>query len=402
MESQTLEAPLISLISASDRISISHTELLRKCQEESLPVYFSPPSSLNIWALKTLSDDPVYSLWARVSDIPSQTLYTRSPLRKRYIDVGLPPTVLHTSCYFKLKDAEITGLLQKGSIKTSGFTQLYQLDGRNMKPGGTALPSDKELALFEKVRSETKRAKKLTPLSIGYKQEFYGLAPTEIKPAEPRDLPEIAISYEDLWIERDQFSQIIDKCAPSNDNIILEIFPELKDALDADSCQNQLPLKLTAVLSACIRAWKRCQPDLPLRSEAEWVKKTLGQQPEIKFGKETLDKICTLYTSDFDYTQGDQSHRVLPDPSRSGSRLIKSAKSPLSEEIRKSGLLVLVDAWIQHYQEADLWDDSNKKPDNKKYKVVEERAKALLESYLSDKLARHMLLILKETRPWQD
>ena len=63
---------------------------------------------------------------------------------------------------------------------------------------------------------------------------------------------------------------------------------------------------------------------------------------------------------------------------------------------------MLVDAWIQHYQEADLWDDSNKKPDNKKYKVVEERAKALLESYLSDKLARHMLLILKETRPWQD
>ena len=162
-----MEAPLISLISASDRISISHTELLCKCQEESLPVYYSPPSSLNIWALKTLSDDPVYSLWARVSDIPSQTLYSRSPLRKRYIDVDLPPTVLHTSCYFKLKDAEITGLLQKGSIKTSGFTQLYQLDGRNMKPGGTALPSDRELALFEKVRSETKRAKKLTPLSIG-------------------------------------------------------------------------------------------------------------------------------------------------------------------------------------------------------------------------------------------
>lgn len=397
-----MEAPLINLISASDLIGINHTELLRKCQEAPLPIYYSPPSSLKVWEFKSISDDPAHSFWAKVSPLSSQTLYSRSPIRKRYQYIDLPPRTLNHNCYFNLGDAEITGLLQKGSIETSGFNQFYQLDGRIMKPGGQPFPSEEELVQFEKQKTKSRQPTKLTPLSIGYKQEFYGLAPTELKPTKRKDLPPIAINYDEIWIERDKLAQFRHTFTPSAATIILEVFPELKGAIDADNCQNQIPSKLAAVLSVCIQAWKRCQPGLTLKSEAEWVKSTLRQQPDIKFGNETLAKICTLYTTGFEYSLGDQSHLALTEPSRAGSSLIKAGNLPLSSEIRKSGLLVLVGAWIEHYQKADLWDDSNKKPDATKGKAIRERANAFLEAYLTGKLARHMLLILQETTPWQD
>lgn len=396
-----METPLISLKSASERVGLNSTEFLRKCQEIALPAYYSPPSSLSVWEFKTITDDPSQGLFARISGLPGPNVH--NPLRKRYLELDLPPRVLKPNCYFRLGDREITGLLQKGTIESKGFTHCHQLDGRVMKPAGEDFPRTEELALFDKHYSKARLAKKPPlPFSISYCNEFYGLTPTERKPSEREDLSLIAIGYEYLWIERNHFAQLIEKFEPSDAEIILEVFPELKDAIDADNCLNQIPHKMVSVLAICIRAWKKCQPGQPLRSEAAWAKETLDLQPDMTFSKETLDKICTLFTTDFNYTQGDQSHQALADPSRPGSKLFKKADLPLAPEVRKSGLLVLVDAWTKNYKDADLWDDSNKKPDNKKCRAIEEAARAFLEAYLTGKLARHMLLILKETKPWQD
>ena len=95
-------------------------------------------------------------------------------------------------------------------------------------------------------------------------------------------------------------------------------------------------------------------------------------------------------------------HKWVPDPSRKPVLLVVQENEQLEKQIRRSGLLILVDAWLKCFQNQDLWDDMNKKADKKAIKAAADDAVAILEAYTSHTVARSMRPVLRATQPWQD
>jgi hypothetical protein len=97
-----------------------------------------------------------------------------------------------------------------------------------------------------------------------------------------------------------------------------------------------------------------------------------------------------------------QMHEWVSDPSRKPELLVVQEHEKLEKQIRRSGLLILVDAWLKFFKDQNLWDDENKKSDRKAIKAAADKALAFLEAYTSRTVARSMRPVLAATRPWQD
>lgn len=392
----------IGLGEASRLIGLSERELLEKCQSIGLPVYCRAPSSVGIWRFRSITDDPRFSVLGRIAAQVTGFAERENP-RKRSTEEELPPTLVESQVFFRLSDKNIGALLCTGLEKSRGFDCAYSFarDGHlsQIEPGE---PTAEEIALLSRRTAPYLRLGSEIPFQGGYCRELYGLVELNVRPQGIRDVREVELTLEDTFFERREFLENRQELEPTQIEDILRVFPELSSSISSDGATNQLPESLVQILGACIKAWKMTDPGSTLKTNIAWIKSTLTAKSDSSLSEEVIGKAFTLCAHGYDYTPGMQMHEWVPDPSRKPELLVVQENEQLEKQIRRSGLLILVDAWLKCFLDQDLWDDMNKKPDRKAIKAAADDAVAILEAYTSRTVARSMRPVLSATQPWQD
>jgi hypothetical protein len=327
----------------------------------------------------------------------------RETPRKRSTAKELPPTLVESQVFFKLSDKNIEALLYTGLEMSRGFGSAYSIDrnGRlsKIEPGD---PTYEEIGLLSRRATPYLRPGSETPFQGGYCREFYGLVEFNVRPQGIGDVREVELTLENIFFERREFLENRQELESTQIEDILRVFPELSNSIGSGDATNQLPEGLKQILGACIKAWKMTEPESTLKSNIEWIKSTLSAQSDSPLSEEVIDKAFTLCAHGYDYTPGMQMHEWVSDPSRKPELLVVQEHEKLEKQIRRSGLLILVDAWLKFFKDQNLWDDENKKSDRKAIKAAADKALAFLEAYTSRTVARSMRPVLAATRPWQD
>lgn len=392
----------IGLREASRSIGLSESELLAKCRNIGIPVYCCAPSSIAIWKFRSVTDDPRFSLLRRMAAQVAGSIDRELP-GKRFTVKVLSPTLVDSELFFQLSNKNIEALLYTGRVKSRVFAHAHAVaeDGllSRIEPGE---PTAEEIGLLPSKSIPFIRSEPGMRFGGGYCDEFYGMAALKVQPQGLSDLREVTFLFKDVLLERKEFLENRQVLEPSQVEDILRVFPELRQSIGCDNNTNQLPGELIAMLSASIKAWSMTQPGETLKSQVAWIRTILAGKKEPSLSRDIIDKTFTLCAHGYDYSPSEPMHEWVPDPSRKPIVLVVQDNEELSAQIRRSGLLILVDSWLKHFKEQNLWDDENKKPNGKAIKAAADKAVDFLEAYTSRTVARNMRPVLAATRPWQD
>lgn len=377
-------------------------DFLLKCKDIQLPLYFSPRSSFGVWELKSISNDPAYSSLGQL--LAQELGPVRGPRAqwRRYTEKELPLVRIESQCFFKLTSKHVDEILQKGAVRTEGFTELYELREQGMAQRMLARPSEADASQIQDRVKWPKTSIASTFQDINYSKVFYLVTSMESGLREPCSETPITLGYSDIYIERSQYLKFKDCAVESDAELIFRIFPELEGSIGADNATNQMPEQLVAILAICIRAWMACREGESLKSVYNWIKTTLEKEEGMSFPEGVKSSVCTLCAHSYEYSKGDITYEISSDTRREGRSLSKLRGKEIGEQIRESGILVLIDAWISFFKDEELWDDDNKKPDVGKAKTAAGKAGEFMERYISARCVRLMLPTLKSTKPWQD